>query len=144
MPSVSGIAGALGLAICGLQVEGVDAWMEDSASNHSCRTQLGWHDCDGNSIHADRHDSDAGSRIAASADWAVVTSRVSRHGSGRRCRPRQFALLPWARRYDACIIGRLLTNAVQSKRGRLRRLHRLIRTNGCCTSVISAKTSARI
>jgi GntR family transcriptional regulator/MocR family aminotransferase len=101
----AGFAGALGLAIRGLGIEGNEAWIEDPGFPLT-RTALG---LAGMSVRAvpvdsDGLDVDAGVRKSAHAAVAVVTPGQQAPLGMAMSLPRRLALLDWARRNGAWII----------------------------------------
>jgi GntR family transcriptional regulator/MocR family aminotransferase len=101
----AGFAGALGLAIRGLGIEGNEAWIEDPGFPLT-RTALG---LAGMSVRAvpvdsDGLDVDAGVRESAHAAVAVVTPGQQAPLGMAMSLPRRLALLDWARRNGAWII----------------------------------------
>jgi GntR family transcriptional regulator/MocR family aminotransferase len=100
----AGFSGALGLAIRGLQLERMGAWMEDPGFPLT-RTALG---LAGMTVTAVPVDAEglitAGVRSAAGAALAVVTPGQQAPLGMTMSFPRRLALLAWARRNDAWII----------------------------------------
>ena len=100
----AGFSGALGLAIRGLQLEGMEAWMEDPGFPLT-RTALGLAGMTVTAVPVDAEGLDiaAGVRSAAAA-LAVVTPGQQAPLGMTMSLPRRLALLEWARRNDAWII----------------------------------------
>lgn len=101
----AGFSGALNLAIRGLRIEGMEAWMEEPGFPLT-RTALG---LAGMSVKAipvdvDGLDVDAGIRQAGGAALAVVTPGQQAPLGMTMSLPRRIALLAWARQNDAWII----------------------------------------
>lgn len=101
----AGFAGALGLAIRGLQVEGAQAWMEDPGFPLT-RTALG---LAGMTVHAvpvdpEGLDVDEGVRRFPGAALAVVTPGQQAPIGMAMSLPRRLALLAWARKNGSWII----------------------------------------
>jgi GntR family transcriptional regulator/MocR family aminotransferase len=101
----AGFSGALNLAIRGLRVEGMEAWMEDPGFPLT-RTALGLAGMSVKAIpvDADGLDIDAGIREADGAALALVTPGQQAPLGMTMSLPRRIALLAWARRKDAWII----------------------------------------
>jgi GntR family transcriptional regulator/MocR family aminotransferase len=101
----AGFSGALGLAVRGLGVEGMEAWIEDPGFPLT-RTALGLAGVTVKAIpvDADGLDVDAGIRSSAGAALAVVTPGQQAPLGMAMSLPRRLALLAWARRNDAWII----------------------------------------
>ncbi|WP_029585461.1 PLP-dependent aminotransferase family protein [Bradyrhizobium sp. URHD0069] len=101
----AGFSGALGLAIRGLQLERMGAWMEDPGFPLT-RTALGLAGMTVTAVPVDAEglDIDAGVRSAAAAALAVVTPGQQAPLGMTMSLPRRLALLAWARRNDAWII----------------------------------------
>jgi GntR family transcriptional regulator/MocR family aminotransferase len=100
-----GFSGALGLAIRGLQLERMGAWIENPGFPLT-RTAL---DLAGMAVTAVPVDAEgldvaAGVQTAAGAKMAVVTPGQQAPLGMTMSQPRRFALLDWARRNDAWII----------------------------------------
>ncbi len=100
-----GYSGALGLAIRGLQLERMGAWMEDPGFPLT-RTALGLAGMTVTAVPVDAEGLDitAGVRSAAGAALAVVTPGQQAPLGMTMSLPRRLALLAWARRNDAWII----------------------------------------
>ena len=100
-----GFSGALGLAIRGLQLERMEAWMEDPGFPLT-RTALGLAGMTVTAVPVDAEGLDvaAGVRTAAGARLAVVTPGQQAPLGMTMSLPRRLALLAWARRNDAWII----------------------------------------
>jgi GntR family transcriptional regulator/MocR family aminotransferase len=100
----AGFSGALGLAIRGLQLERMGAWMEDPGFPLT-RTALGLAGMTVTAVPVDAEGLDiaAGIRSAAAA-LAVVTPGQQAPLGVTMSLPRRLALLAWARRNDAWII----------------------------------------
>jgi GntR family transcriptional regulator/MocR family aminotransferase len=101
----SGFSGALGLAIQGLQLGSMGAWIEDPGFPLT-RTAL---DLAGMAVTAVPVDAEgldvaAGVRIAAEAKLAVVTPGQQAPLGMTMSEQRRLALLDWARRHDSWII----------------------------------------
>ena len=101
----AGFSGALGLAIRGLQLERMGAWMEDPGFPLT-RTALGLAGMTVTAVPVDAEGLDiaAGVRSAAGAALAVVTPGQQAPLGMTMSLPRRLALLAWARRNDAWII----------------------------------------
>jgi GntR family transcriptional regulator/MocR family aminotransferase len=101
----AGFSGALGLAIRGLGIEGMEAWMEDPGFPLT-RTALGLAGMTVTAVpvDADGLDIDAGIQSAAGAALAVVTPGQQAPLGMTMSLPRRLALLAWARQNDAWII----------------------------------------
>ena len=101
----SGFSGALGLAIRGLQLEGMGAWIEDPGFPLT-RTALGLAGMTVTAVPVDAEGLDvaAGVRSAAGAALAVVTPGQQAPLGMTMSLPRRLALLDWARRNDTWII----------------------------------------
>jgi GntR family transcriptional regulator / MocR family aminotransferase len=101
----AGFPGALGLAIRGLQLERMGAWMEDPGFPLT-RTALGLAGMTVTAVPVDAEGLDiaAGVRSAAGAALAVVTPGQQAPLGMPMSLPRRLALLGWARRNDAWII----------------------------------------
>jgi GntR family transcriptional regulator / MocR family aminotransferase len=101
----AGFSGALDLAIRGLRVEGMEAWMEDPGFPLT-RTALGLAGMTVTAVpvDADGLDIEAGIRSAAGAALAVVTPGQQAPLGVAMSLPRRLALLAWARQNDAWII----------------------------------------
>ena len=101
----AGFAGALGLAIRGLRLEGMGAWMEDPGFPLT-RTALGLAGMTVTAVPVDAEGLDlaAGVRSAAGAALAVVTPGQQAPLGMPMSLARRLALLAWARRNDAWII----------------------------------------
>jgi GntR family transcriptional regulator / MocR family aminotransferase len=101
----AGFSGALGLAIRGLQLERMGAWMEDPGFPLT-RTALGLAGMTVTAVRVDAEGLDiaAGVRSAAGAALAVVTPGQQAPLGMTMSLPRRLALLTWARRNDAWII----------------------------------------
>lgn len=100
-----GFSGALGLAIRGLQLDRMGAWMEDPGYPLT-RTALGLAGMTVTAVPVDAEGLDiaAGVRSAAGAALAVVTPGQQAPLGMPMSLPRRLALLAWARRNDAWII----------------------------------------
>src|SRR5260370_18700925 len=100
-----GFSGALGLAIRGLQLGRVGAWIEDPGFPLT-RTALGLAGMAVTAVPVDAEGLDvaAGVRTAAGAKLAVVTPGQQAPLGMTMSQPRRFALLDWARRNDTWII----------------------------------------
>jgi GntR family transcriptional regulator/MocR family aminotransferase len=100
-----GFSGALGLAIRGLQLERMGAWIEDPGFPLT-RTALGLAGMavTGVPVDAEGLDVAAGVQTAAGAKLAVVTPGQQAPLGMTMSLPRRLALLAWARRNDAWII----------------------------------------
>lgn len=101
----AGFSGALGLAIRGLRLEGMEAWMEDPGFPLT-RTALSLAGMTVTAVpvDADGLDIDAGIRSAAGAALAVVTPGQQAPLGMAMSLSRRLALLAWARQNDAWII----------------------------------------
>ncbi len=101
----AGFSGALNLAIRGLRVEGMDAWMEDPGFPLT-RTALSLAGMTVTAVpvDADGLDVDAGIRQAAGAALAVVTPGQQAPLGMTMSLARRISLLTWARRNDAWIV----------------------------------------
>ncbi|HEY4372638.1 MAG TPA: PLP-dependent aminotransferase family protein [Burkholderiales bacterium] len=101
----AGFAGALGLAIRGLGLEGRDAWMEDPGFPLT-RSGLEMAGMKVKAVAVDPEGLDigAGMRNAAGAALAVVTAGQQAPLGMAMSLPRRLALLDWARRNDTWII----------------------------------------
>jgi GntR family transcriptional regulator/MocR family aminotransferase len=101
----AGFSGALGLAIRGLQVERMGAWMEDPGYPLT-RAALGLAGMTVTAVPVDAEGLDiaAGVRSAAGAALAVVTPGQQAPLGMTMSLPRRLALLGWARRDGAWII----------------------------------------
>ena len=101
----AGFSGALGLAIRGLQLGGMRAWVEDPGFPLT-RIALGLAGMAVTAIPVDAEGLDvaAGVRTAAGAKLAVVTPGQQAPLGMTMSLPRRLALLAWARRTDAWII----------------------------------------
>jgi GntR family transcriptional regulator / MocR family aminotransferase len=101
----AGFSGALGLAIRGLQLEKMGAWMEDPGFPLT-RTALGLAGMSATAVPVDAEGLDvaAGVRRAAGAALAVVTPGQQAPLGMTMSLPRRLALLAWARRNNAWII----------------------------------------
>jgi GntR family transcriptional regulator/MocR family aminotransferase len=101
----AGFSGALGLAIRGLQLEKMGAWMEDPGFPLT-RTALGLAGMTVTAVPVDAEGLDVASavRSAAGAALAVVTPGQQAPLGMTMSLPRRLALLAWARRNDAWII----------------------------------------
>ncbi|WP_233837009.1 MocR-like pyridoxine biosynthesis transcription factor PdxR [Paraburkholderia sp. ZP32-5] len=101
----AGFAGALGLAIRGLGIEGQQAWMEDPGFPLT-RAALGLVGMTVKAVpvDADGLDVEAGIRDSAGAALAVVTPGQQAPLGMAMSLPRRLALLEWARRNEAWII----------------------------------------
>ncbi|SAL53486.1 GntR family transcriptional regulator [Caballeronia turbans] len=101
----AGFAGALNLAIRGLQLEGRQAWMEDPGFPLT-RTALGLASMTvaGVPVDADGLDIDAGIRSAPEAALAVVTPGQQAPLGMTMSLLRRISLLDWAKQHDAWII----------------------------------------
>ncbi|WP_250479228.1 MULTISPECIES: PLP-dependent aminotransferase family protein [unclassified Caballeronia] len=101
----AGFAGALNLAIRGLQMEGRQAWIEDPGFPLT-RTALGLAGMTvaGVPVDADGLDIDTGIRIAPEASLAVVTPGQQAPLGMTMSLRRRIALLDWAKQRDAWII----------------------------------------
>ena len=101
----AGFSGALGLAIRGLQLERMGAWIEDPGFPLT-RTALGLAGMTVTAVPVDAEGLDvaAGVRSAAGAALAVVTPGQQAPLGMTMSLPRRLALLAWARRNDAWII----------------------------------------
>jgi GntR family transcriptional regulator / MocR family aminotransferase len=100
-----GFSGALGLAIPGLQLERMGAWMEDPGFPLT-RTALGLVGVTVAAVPVDAEGLDvaAGVRSAAGAALAIVTPGQQAPLGMKMSLARRLALLAWARRNDAWII----------------------------------------
>jgi GntR family transcriptional regulator / MocR family aminotransferase len=100
-----GFSGALGLAIRGLQLERMGAWIEDPGFPLT-RTALGLAGMPVTAVPVDAEGLDvaAGIQTAAGAALAVVTPGQQAPLGMTMSLPRRLALLAWARRSDAWII----------------------------------------
>src|SRR6202000_1336713 len=100
-----GFSGALGLVIRGLQLERVEAWMEDPGFPLT-RTALGLAGMTVTAVPVDAEGLDvaAGVRTAPGAKLAIVTPGQQAPLGMTMSLPRRLALLAWARRSDAWII----------------------------------------
>jgi GntR family transcriptional regulator / MocR family aminotransferase len=100
-----GFSGALGLAIRGLQLGGMGAWIEDPGFPLT-RTALGLTGMAVTAVPVDAEGLDvaAGIRTAPRARLAVVTPGQQAPLGMTMSLPRRLALLAWARRNDAWII----------------------------------------
>src|SRR5215469_26086 len=100
-----GFSGALGLAIRGLQLEKMGAWIEDPGFPLT-RTALGLAGMTMTAVPVDAEGLDvaAGIQRAAGAALAVVTPGQQAPLGMTMSLPRRLALLAWARRSDAWII----------------------------------------
>src|SRR6201997_725335 len=100
-----GFSGALGLAIPGLQLERMGAWMEDPGFPLT-RTALGLVGVTVAAVPVDAEGLDvaAGVRSAAGAALAIVTPGQQAPLGMTMSLARRLALLAWARRNDAWII----------------------------------------
>jgi GntR family transcriptional regulator / MocR family aminotransferase len=101
----AGFSGALGLAVRGLQLEGMTAWMEDPGFPLT-RTALSLAGMTVTAVPVDAEGLDvaAGVRSAAGAALAVVTPGQQAPLGMTMSLPRRLALLAWARKNDAWII----------------------------------------
>jgi GntR family transcriptional regulator / MocR family aminotransferase len=101
----SGFSGALGLAIRGLRLDGMGAWMEEPGFPLT-RTALGLAGMTVTAVPVDAEGLDvaAGLRSAAGAALAVLTPGQQAPLGMTMSLPRRLALLAWARRNDAWII----------------------------------------
>jgi GntR family transcriptional regulator / MocR family aminotransferase len=101
----AGFSGALGLAIRGLQLEKMGAWMEDPGFPLT-RTALGLAGMTVTAVPVDAEGLDvaSGVRSAAGAALAVVTPGQQAPFGMTMSLPRRLALLAWARRNAAWII----------------------------------------
>jgi GntR family transcriptional regulator/MocR family aminotransferase len=101
----AGFSGALDLAIRGLRVEGMEAWMEDPGFPLT-RTALSLAGMTVIAVPVDAEglDIDAGIRRASGAALAVVTPGQQAPLGVAMSLPRRLALLAWARQNDAWII----------------------------------------
>jgi len=101
----SGFAGALGLAIRGLQLEGMGAWIEDP-SFPLTRTALSLAGMTLTAVPVDAEGLDVAAvvRSGAGAALAVVTPGQQAPLGMTMSLPRRLALLDWARRNDTWII----------------------------------------
>jgi GntR family transcriptional regulator / MocR family aminotransferase len=100
-----GFSGALGIVIRGLQLEGLEAWIEDPSFSLT-RTALGLAGMTVKAVPVDAEGLDvaAGARTAPEARLAVVTPGQQAPLGMTMSLPRRLALLDWARRSDAWII----------------------------------------
>src|SRR6201987_5729343 len=100
-----GFSGALGLAIQGLQLGRMGAWIEDPGFPLT-RTALGMAGIPVTAVPVDAEGLDiaAGVRTAAGATLAVVTPGQQAPLGMTMSLPRRLALIAWARRNDAWII----------------------------------------
>jgi GntR family transcriptional regulator / MocR family aminotransferase len=100
-----GFSGALGLAIRGLQLGGMGAWIEDPGFPLT-RTALGLAGMALTAVPVDAEGLDvaAGVQTAAGAKLAVVTPGQQAPLGMTMSPPRRLALLAWARRNDTWII----------------------------------------
>jgi GntR family transcriptional regulator / MocR family aminotransferase len=100
-----GFSGALGLAIRGLQLERLEAWMEDPGFPLT-RTALGLAGMTVTAVPVDAEGLDvaAGVRSAPGAAVAIVTPGQQAPLGMTMSLPRRVALLEWARQNDAWII----------------------------------------
>jgi GntR family transcriptional regulator/MocR family aminotransferase len=103
--ATGGFSGALGLAIQGLQLGRMGAWIEDPGFPLT-RTALGLAGMPVTAIPVDAEGLDvaAGVQTAAGAALAVVTPGQQAPLGMTMSLPRRLALLAWARRSDAWII----------------------------------------
>lgn len=101
----AGFSGALGLAIRGLQLEGMRAWIEDPGFPLT-RTALGLAGMSVTAVPVDAEGLDvaAGVQSAAGATLAVVTPGQQAPLGMTMSLPRRLALLAWARRSGAWIV----------------------------------------
>ena len=101
----AGFSGALGLAVRGLQLEGMGAWIEDPGFPLT-RTALGLAGMTVTAVPVDPEGLDiaAGVRSAAGAALAVVTPGQQAPLGMTMSLPRRLSLLAWARQNDAWII----------------------------------------
>jgi GntR family transcriptional regulator/MocR family aminotransferase len=101
----AGFSGGLGLAIRGLKLERMGAWMEDPGFPLT-RTALGLAGLAVTAVPVDAQglDIDAGVRSAPGAALVVVTPGQQAPLGMTMSLPRRLALLAWARRNDAWII----------------------------------------
>ncbi|MGC2082780.1 MAG: PLP-dependent aminotransferase family protein, partial [Bradyrhizobium sp.] len=101
----AGFSGALGMAIRGLQLEGMRAWIEDPGFPLT-RTALGLAGMSVAAVPVDAEGLDvaAGVRSAAGATLAVVTPGQQAPLGMTMSLPRRLALLAWARRSGAWIV----------------------------------------
>lgn len=101
----AGFSGALGLAIRGLQLEGMRAWIEDPGFPLT-RTALGLAGMSVAAVPVDAEGLDvaAGVQSAAGATLAVVTPGQQAPLGMTMSLPRRLALLAWARRSGAWIV----------------------------------------
>ena len=101
----AGFAGALGLAIRGLGIEGKAAWIEDPGFPLTrMALRLAGMSVTAIPVDADGLDVDAGVRKSPQAAVAVVTPGQQAPLGMAMSLPRRLALLEWARRNDAWII----------------------------------------
>ncbi len=100
-----GFSGALGLVIRGLQLERMEAWMEDPGFPLT-RTALGLAGMTVTAVPVDEEGLDvaAGVRSAPGAALAIVTPGQQAPLGMTMSLPRRAALLEWARQNDAWII----------------------------------------
>jgi GntR family transcriptional regulator/MocR family aminotransferase len=100
-----GFSGALGLAFRGLQLEGLEAWMEDPGFPLT-RAALGLAGMTVTAVPVDAEGLDvaAGVRSAPTAAVAIVTPGQQAPLGMTMSLPRRLALLEWARQNDAWII----------------------------------------
>jgi len=100
-----GFSGALGLAIRGLQLGTMEAWIEDPGFPLT-RTALGLAGMTVTAVPVDAEGLDvaAGVQAAAGAKLAVVTPGQQAPLGMTMSEPRRLALLDWARRNDSWII----------------------------------------
>lgn len=100
-----GFAGALGLAIRGLQLGPMEAWIEDPGFPLT-RTALGLAGMTVTAVPVDAEGLDVavGIRTAPRARLAVVTPGQQAPLGATMSQPRRLALLEWARRNDSWII----------------------------------------
>jgi GntR family transcriptional regulator/MocR family aminotransferase len=101
----AGFSGALGLVLCGLELEKMEAWMEDPGFPLT-RTALALAGMTATAVPVDGQglDVDAGVRSAPGAALAVVTPGQQAPLGMTMSLPRRLALLAWARRSGAWII----------------------------------------
>jgi GntR family transcriptional regulator/MocR family aminotransferase len=101
----SGFSGALGLAIRGLQLEGMGTWIEDPGFPLT-RTALGLAGMRVTAVPVDAEGLDVatGAQRAPGVALAVVTPGQQAPLGVTMSLPRRLALLAWARRSDAWII----------------------------------------
>ena len=100
-----GFSGALGLAIQGLQLGPMEAWIEDPGFPLT-RIALGLAGMTVTTVPVDAEGLDvaAGIQTAPGAKLAVVTPGQQAPLGATMSQPRRLALLDWARRYDNWII----------------------------------------